>query len=155
GRRAGRAGRPPAAAGVQASRRPASRRPGQRAARRPSAVLQRQRPCAEAAPRLGELVRSHLEPAPRSPRGPGHGARGEGGADREHESRQSRCRSRSEPSEGGGAVMTTAVKRPGSAIITFPTDTQMQIIREFDAPARLLFRAWTTPEYVKRWWGFP
>ena len=51
--------------------------------------------------------------------------------------------------------MKTAVKRPGSATITFPSDTQMQITREFDAPARLLFKAWTTPEHVRRWWGFP
>jgi len=51
--------------------------------------------------------------------------------------------------------MTIAMRRPGSATITYPGETQLTITREFDAPARLLFRAWTTPELVKRWWGFP
>jgi uncharacterized protein YndB with AHSA1/START domain len=33
-----------------------------------------------------------------------------------------------------------------------PTDQQILITREFAAPARLVFQAWTTPELVKRWW---
>jgi uncharacterized protein YndB with AHSA1/START domain len=41
----------------------------------------------------------------------------------------------------------------GSAVVTLPTDTQILITREFDAPARLVYRAWTTPELIKRWWG--
>jgi uncharacterized protein YndB with AHSA1/START domain len=28
------------------------------------------------------------------------------------------------------------------------------VTRKFDAPAALVFKAYTTPEYVKRWWGF-
>ncbi|MBA2386983.1 MAG: SRPBCC family protein [Acidimicrobiia bacterium] len=35
-----------------------------------------------------------------------------------------------------------------------PSDTEILITRVFDAPADLIFKAWTTPELVKRWWGF-
>lgn len=34
-----------------------------------------------------------------------------------------------------------------------PTDTQILITREFDAPRHLVFKAWTTPELIKRWWS--
>jgi uncharacterized protein YndB with AHSA1/START domain len=40
----------------------------------------------------------------------------------------------------------------GAAVVTLPTDTQILITREFDAPRRLVYRAWTTPELVRRWW---
>lgn len=40
-----------------------------------------------------------------------------------------------------------------SAVVTLPTDTQIRITREFSAPARLVYRAWTEPELIKRWWG--
>ncbi len=39
------------------------------------------------------------------------------------------------------------------ATVTLPTDEQILITREFDAPKRLVYRAWTTPELVKRWWS--
>ena len=39
------------------------------------------------------------------------------------------------------------------AVVTLPSDTQILITREFDAPKHLVFRASTTPELVKRWWG--
>ena len=39
-----------------------------------------------------------------------------------------------------------------SAVLTLPSDTQIRIVREFDAPVRLLWKAITTPELVKRWW---
>jgi uncharacterized protein YndB with AHSA1/START domain len=41
----------------------------------------------------------------------------------------------------------------GSAVLTLPSDTQIQVTREFDAPAHLIYRAWTTPELIKRWWS--
>ena len=44
--------------------------------------------------------------------------------------------------------------RYGSAVVTLPSDTEILITRQFDAPAELVFKAWTTPELVKRWWGF-
>ena len=39
-----------------------------------------------------------------------------------------------------------------TAKVTLPTDEQILITREFDAPAHLVFQAWTTPELVRRWW---
>jgi uncharacterized protein YndB with AHSA1/START domain len=40
-----------------------------------------------------------------------------------------------------------------AARLTLPADDQILITREFDAPAHLVYRAWTTPELVKRWFG--
>ena len=45
------------------------------------------------------------------------------------------------------------VTRSGSATVTLPTDEQILITREFDAPRHLVYKAWTTPELVKRWWS--
>jgi uncharacterized protein YndB with AHSA1/START domain len=36
--------------------------------------------------------------------------------------------------------------------VTLPADDQILITREFAAPRRLVYRAWTTPELVRRWW---
>lgn len=47
----------------------------------------------------------------------------------------------------------TAATRGGGAVLTLPTDTQIQITREFAAPRHLVYKAWTTPELVKRWWS--
>jgi uncharacterized protein YndB with AHSA1/START domain len=44
------------------------------------------------------------------------------------------------------------VASSGSAILTLPTDEQILITREFEAPKHLVFKALTTPELVKRWW---
>jgi uncharacterized protein YndB with AHSA1/START domain len=49
---------------------------------------------------------------------------------------------------------STVGNRYGSAVITLPSDTEILITRQFDAPAALIFKAMTTLEYVKRWWGF-
>jgi len=38
-------------------------------------------------------------------------------------------------------------------VVTLPTDEQILITREFDAPKHLVYEAWTTPELVKRWWN--
>jgi uncharacterized protein YndB with AHSA1/START domain len=40
-----------------------------------------------------------------------------------------------------------------SATVTLPTDEQILITREFDAPKELVYKAFTTPELVKRWWS--
>jgi uncharacterized protein YndB with AHSA1/START domain len=40
-----------------------------------------------------------------------------------------------------------------TATVTLPTDEQILIRREFDAPRHLVYKAWTTPELVKRWWS--
>jgi uncharacterized protein YndB with AHSA1/START domain len=41
----------------------------------------------------------------------------------------------------------------GTATVTLPTDEQILIVREFDAPKHLVYKAWTTPELVERWWS--
>lgn len=38
------------------------------------------------------------------------------------------------------------------ATVTLPTDEQILITREFDAPRHLVYKAWTTPELIGRWW---
>lgn len=38
------------------------------------------------------------------------------------------------------------------AVVTLPTGTQIRITRDFDAPRHLVYKAWTTPELIKRWW---
>jgi len=43
--------------------------------------------------------------------------------------------------------------RSGTATVTLPTDEQILITREFDAPKHLVYQAWTTPELVRRWWS--
>ena len=45
------------------------------------------------------------------------------------------------------------VPTSGTATVTTPTDEQILITREFDAPKHLVWRAWTTPELVTRWWS--
>lgn len=40
-----------------------------------------------------------------------------------------------------------------SAVVTLPGDTQILITREFDAPRHVVFRAYTTPELIRRWWS--
>jgi uncharacterized protein YndB with AHSA1/START domain len=44
------------------------------------------------------------------------------------------------------------VTSSATATVTLPTDQQILITREFDAPKHLVYKAWTTPELVKRWW---
>jgi uncharacterized protein YndB with AHSA1/START domain len=46
-----------------------------------------------------------------------------------------------------------AVATSGTAKVSLPTDTQILIEREFDAPKHLVYKAWTTPELVERWWA--
>ena len=46
-------------------------------------------------------------------------------------------------------AMTTSRK----AVVTLPTDTQILITREFDAPRDLLYKAYTTPDLIRRWWS--
>jgi len=46
-----------------------------------------------------------------------------------------------------------ATTSSGTAKVTLPTDEQILITREFDAPKDLVYKAYTTPELVKRWWN--
>jgi uncharacterized protein YndB with AHSA1/START domain len=41
----------------------------------------------------------------------------------------------------------------GKAVVTLPTETQILITRDFDAPRHLVYKAWTTPDLIKRWWS--
>ena len=37
--------------------------------------------------------------------------------------------------------------------LTTPSDTEIVMTREFDAPRELVFRAYTDPELIPQWWG--
>lgn len=56
--------------------------------------------------------------------------------------------------------MATATKT-GSTSYTTPTDREIVVVRVVDAPRRLVFEAWTTPEHLQRWltgpegWSMP
>ncbi|HVC39027.1 MAG TPA: SRPBCC family protein [Candidatus Dormibacteraeota bacterium] len=41
----------------------------------------------------------------------------------------------------------------GTAAVTLPSASQILIRREFASPKHLVYRAWTTPELIKRWWS--
>jgi uncharacterized protein YndB with AHSA1/START domain len=43
--------------------------------------------------------------------------------------------------------------RHGSATVEFPSDREVLITRQFDAPAELVFDVLTKPEHVRRWFG--
>ena len=46
-----------------------------------------------------------------------------------------------------------AVTSSSRAVVTLPSETQILITRAFDAPRRLVYRAYTEPELIKRWWS--
>lgn len=46
-----------------------------------------------------------------------------------------------------------AATSSGKAVVTLPTDTQILITRDFAAPKHKVYKAWTTPELIKRWWA--
>jgi uncharacterized protein YndB with AHSA1/START domain len=41
---------------------------------------------------------------------------------------------------------------PRRPVVSLPTDEQILVTRAFDAPRRLVYRALTEPDLVKRWW---
>ena len=41
----------------------------------------------------------------------------------------------------------------GTAVVTLPSDTQILVTREFNAPKHLVYQVFTTPELIKRWWA--
>ena len=45
-----------------------------------------------------------------------------------------------------------AMTSSGRATVELKGDREILITREFDAPAALVYRAWTDPELVPRWW---
>ena len=46
-----------------------------------------------------------------------------------------------------------ATTTSGTAVVTLPTETQIHVTREFNAPKHLVYRALTEPELIKRWWN--
>jgi len=42
-------------------------------------------------------------------------------------------------------------KNSGTLKVTTPSDREVAMTRVFDAPRALVFKAWTTPELLKRW----
>jgi uncharacterized protein YndB with AHSA1/START domain len=40
-----------------------------------------------------------------------------------------------------------------SAVVTLPSDTTIQIVREFAAPRAAVWRVWTEPDLIARWWA--
>jgi uncharacterized protein YndB with AHSA1/START domain len=49
--------------------------------------------------------------------------------------------------------MANTKSSKATAVVTLPADDQILITREFNAPRHLVYRAWTTPELVRRWWS--
>ena len=47
----------------------------------------------------------------------------------------------------------TAMAGSGTAVITLPAETQILITREFAAAKHLVWKAWTTPALIRRWWA--
>ena len=45
------------------------------------------------------------------------------------------------------------IKNIGRLQLTTPSDREISMVREFDAPRELVFQAYTTPELLKRWLG--
>jgi uncharacterized protein YndB with AHSA1/START domain len=51
------------------------------------------------------------------------------------------------------ATCTTSRADHESRHAGVPAGTQILITREFNAPRHLVYKAWTTPELIKRWWS--
>ena len=51
---------------------------------------------------------------------------------------------------GGSGPAPGAGKAP--TVVTRTSDRETVVTRTFNAPARLVFEAWTTPALLKRWW---
>jgi uncharacterized protein YndB with AHSA1/START domain len=49
--------------------------------------------------------------------------------------------------------MESVATHSGKATVTLPADEQILITREFDAPRDLVYRAYTEPDLVRRWWS--
>ena len=49
--------------------------------------------------------------------------------------------------------MTTTNEQPITVTITTPTDREVVVTRDFNAPRTLVFDAITRPELIKRWYG--
>ncbi|TDE88883.1 ATPase [Occultella glacieicola] len=41
----------------------------------------------------------------------------------------------------------------GTAVLTLPSDTEILVTREFNAPRHLVYRVFTEPDLIRRWWA--
>ncbi len=48
--------------------------------------------------------------------------------------------------------MTTTLSTP-TLTVTLPSDREVVLVREFDAPRDLVFEAFSKPEHIAHWWG--
>ena len=48
---------------------------------------------------------------------------------------------------------SSEVTNSGKAVVRPVGDKQIEVVREFDAPKHLVFRAYTEPDLIKRWWA--
>ena len=46
-------------------------------------------------------------------------------------------------------------RNSAAATATKPSDRVLTLSRVFDAPRSLVFKVWTQPEHIVRWWGCP
>jgi uncharacterized protein YndB with AHSA1/START domain len=51
-----------------------------------------------------------------------------------------------------GENVTQHIENLRAAKVTTPSDREIVITRDFDAPRVVVFDAWTKPEHVARWW---
>jgi len=49
--------------------------------------------------------------------------------------------------------MTETKPRTNASTLTLPSDREIVIERVFDAPRELVFRAYTEPNHIPKWWG--
>lgn len=45
------------------------------------------------------------------------------------------------------------VANSGKAVVRTVGDRQIEVVREFDAPRHLVYRAYTEPDLIRRWWA--
>ena len=49
-------------------------------------------------------------------------------------------------------IESDAAARQNRTSVERKSDRELVVTRTFNAPARIVFQAWTTPELLKRWW---
>lgn len=47
----------------------------------------------------------------------------------------------------------TPTRQVGKMTVRVISDVEVELIREFNAPRRLVFEAFSKPEHIRRWWG--
>ena len=50
-------------------------------------------------------------------------------------------------------MVVNAATGSSKLAVTLPSNREIVLTRDFNAPRRLVFEVWTTPEHVTRWWA--